>query len=139
MQKIDQALRTWAVSAGIVPSAVAPTFEALETMVGRPSDWNSDGGLDDLPHVLEDYSHDLGTPIPDRFIAYRLGKWAGKPVDPSHPLVKDHQRWQDAAHALVAGVPQSTDTSRLAALAAPFAKGEARQRLRNVAELVACS
>lgn len=93
MAPIDAKLATWAQDNGLDPEFV---FE----VVGVPSEWNysaDERTLEELQHILNDGNQDgdLEVPLPDEFLAYRLGKWAGKKVPPTHPLVVDHVKWRN--------------------------------------------
>ncbi len=68
--------------------------------IGWPSEFNSQPYLEELAHILNDNSGDLGIPIPDEIIAYRLSQWTGTNVPLTHPLIKDHRKWLEVCNGI---------------------------------------
>lgn len=113
MNKYDRLLANWA------KQNAEKIYSHLETQINPDVDWRAQGIVElvfdivgtpsemdesepyfeELQHVLNDESYDLGIPIPKEITALRFSLWAGRPIPLSHTLIANSERWRDVAIA----------------------------------------
>lgn len=62
---------------------------------GLPSTWDAEPYLEDLPHVLNDYSFDYEKPLPEILIAYNYYLWSGVKISTDHELIVNREKWRN--------------------------------------------
>lgn len=111
MNYYDKILRDWAITnaeaiykhleTNINPAVNWRNENIVDIVVegnNWPSTWKQESPyLEELPHVLNDYSYDYGVPFPPEIIAYKLSLWVGQTIPKTHPLVVNSKHWYEVA------------------------------------------
>ena len=68
-------------------------YKWVEEIAGIGEDRQYEPYFEELQHILNDGSEDLGVPLPPEVIAYKLSIWSDTRVPATNILVRDSQKW----------------------------------------------
>jgi len=112
-------------------------IEIISSTSGMPSEWEFEPYLEELYHVLNDYSEDFGIGLPKELIAYRLSKWANNSVSISNPLVIDANHWRNIAADMEFGSSDyPEEVIKFVTMLHDIAKDEALSNLPSIENVI---
>lgn len=112
MNYYDKVLRDWAINnaetiyrhleTNVNPAVNWRNENIVDIVIGIgdkwPSSWQAGPPyLEELPHILNNYSYEYGVPFPPEILAYKLSLWVGQNVPKTHPLVANNEHWYQVA------------------------------------------